>query len=65
VPLTEAGGLLAWFDCDVAMRSAARLAAAVAGATSLAEADGRLAALGVRTELAYERDRAAGSSTAA
>ena len=62
VPLTEAGGLLTWFDCAAALRSAARLAAAVADAASLAEADGRLGALGVRTELAYERERASAAA---
>jgi hypothetical protein len=59
VQLTEAGGRLFFFDPAVAMRSAARLAAAVADAGSLADADERLAALGVRTELAYERELAA------
>jgi hypothetical protein len=41
------------------MRSAARLAAAVADAGSLEEADAILAARGIRTELAYEREMAA------
>ena len=59
VQLTDAGGRLVFFDPAVAMRSAARLAAAVADAGSLADADERLAALGVRTELAYERELAA------
>jgi hypothetical protein len=60
VRLTEAGGRLFLLDPAVALRSAARLAAAIADASSLEEADERLAALGVRTELAYERDAAAG-----
>jgi hypothetical protein len=58
VPLTAAGGRVAFFDPAVALRSAARLAAAVADAHSLADADARLTALGVRTELAYEREAA-------
>jgi hypothetical protein len=40
------------------MRTAARLAAAVQDAGSLAEADAILEARGIRTELAYERDMA-------
>jgi hypothetical protein len=60
VRLTEAGGRLALFDPLVALRSAARLAAAVADSPSLEDAHVRLTALGVRTELGYERDAAAG-----
>jgi len=60
VELTAAGGLVHWFDPAVAIASAARLAAAVADAPDLMAADGVLAARGVRTELAYERDAAAG-----
>ena len=59
VPLTELGGVVAWFDPLRAMDSAARLAAAVRDAGSLAQADAILAARGIRTELAYERDMAA------
>jgi hypothetical protein len=59
VSLTELGGVVAWFDPLRAMRSAARLAAAVADAGSLEEADAILAARGIRTELAYEREMAA------
>jgi hypothetical protein len=62
VRLTDAGGRLALFDPVVALQSAARLAAVLTDAGSLAEADERLAALGVRTELAYERDAASGDS---
>jgi hypothetical protein len=40
------------------MRSAARLAAAVAGAADLEDAQGILARMGVRTELEYEREHA-------
>jgi hypothetical protein len=55
VPLSPAGALTFFFDPAAALGSAARLAAAVADAPSLDDADARLAALGVRTELAYER----------
>jgi hypothetical protein len=58
VPLTELGGVVAWFDPLRAMQTAARLAAAVQDAGSLAEADAILEARGIRTELAYERDMA-------
>jgi hypothetical protein len=58
VELTEDGGRLACFDPLVALRSAARLAAAVAGADSLDEAQHALSVLGVRTELDYEMDAA-------
>ncbi len=58
VPLTELGGVVAWFDPLRAMQTAARLAAAVQDAASLAEADAILEARGIRTELAYERDMA-------
>jgi hypothetical protein len=58
VELTEDGGRLACFDPLVALRSAARLAAAVAGADSLDEAQHALSVLGVRTELNYEMDAA-------
>jgi hypothetical protein len=58
VRLTAAGGRLALFDPQAALASAARLAAAVRRARSLAEADALLAARGVCTELAYERDAA-------
>jgi hypothetical protein len=59
VPLTPDGGRLVCFDPQVAIASAARLAAAVAPATSLEDAQRILAALGVRTELDYEREMAA------
>jgi hypothetical protein len=58
VRLTAAGGRLALFDPQAALASAARLATAVRYARSLAEADALLAARGVRTELAFERDAA-------
>ncbi len=47
-----------FFDPLVAAASAARLARAVAGAASLEEAQERLEALGIRTELEYEREAA-------
>ena len=58
VLLTELGGVVAWFDPLRAIATAARLAAAVQDAGSLAEADAILEARGIRTELAYERDMA-------
>ncbi|WP_445149363.1 DUF1152 domain-containing protein [Baekduia sp. Peel2402] len=62
VPLTPAGGRLICFDPKLAIASAARLAAAVADASSLEDAQQILTALGVRTELDYERDAAAQSA---
>ncbi|HEY6759837.1 MAG TPA: DUF1152 domain-containing protein [Baekduia sp.] len=61
VPLTPDGGRLVCFDPAAAIGSAARLARAVLDARSLDEAQEILAALGVRTELDYERDAAAGA----
>jgi hypothetical protein len=55
VELGPVGGMTFYLEPAAAMDSAARLAAAVVDAGSLAEADRVLAALGVRTELAYER----------
>jgi hypothetical protein len=62
VPLTADGGRLVCFDPLVAIGSAARLAAAVAGAPSLEAAQAILTGLGVRTELDYEREAAAASA---
>jgi hypothetical protein len=59
VPLTADGGRLVCFDPAVAIRSAARLAQAVGDAPSLEGAQQILTALGVRTELDYEREAAA------
>jgi hypothetical protein len=59
VTLTPAGGRVFFFDPQVAMRSAARLAAAVRDARDLEDAQRILEAMGVRTELSYERDAAA------
>jgi hypothetical protein len=58
VPLTAAGGRLICFDPAAAIHSAARLALAVAGAPDLEAAQQILTALGVRTELDYEREAA-------
>jgi len=58
VQLTPAGGRIAFFEPLTAIASAARLAAAVAEADDLAEADAILNARGVRTELRYEREAA-------
>jgi hypothetical protein len=55
---TTLGAVTFFFDPAAALRSAARLGRAVAGAGSLEEAQDRLAALGVRTELAAEREAA-------
>jgi hypothetical protein len=59
VELSPVGALTWFFDCDVAIRTAARCAAAVLDTGSLDEGRDRLAALGIRTELDYERDAAA------
>lgn len=59
VPLTADGGRLVVLDPAVTIRSAARLALAVAGAPSLEGAQEILTARGVRTELDYEREAAA------
>jgi hypothetical protein len=58
VPLSPLGAITFWFDPAAAIGSAARLAHAVRDASSLGDADERLAALGVRTELGWERERA-------
>jgi hypothetical protein len=56
VELTAHGGQLHWFAPEAALRSAARLAAAVRGTRDLEDAHAILSARGVRTELAVERD---------
>ena len=58
VPLSPIGALTFYMDPVAAVRSAARLAAAVADAESLEEANDCLNALGVRTELDLEREAA-------
>jgi hypothetical protein len=59
VQLTPTGGHLWLFDPAAALAGPARCAAAVRDARDLAEADAILTALGIRTELAYEREAAA------
>jgi len=59
VVLTPEGGRIRCFDPVVAIATAARLAQTVADAGDLEDAHERLTALGIRTELAYERDAAA------
>lgn len=56
VELTALAAATIYFDVDAAVGSAARLAAAVRDAGSLEEANEILHALGVRTELDYERE---------
>jgi hypothetical protein len=56
VELSPAGALSFYFDPLAALRSAARLAAAVIDARDLDDANDILHGLGVRTELDYERD---------
>jgi hypothetical protein len=56
VELSPAGALTFYFDPILAVRSAARLAAAVTDARDLEHANEILHGLGVHTELDYERD---------
>jgi hypothetical protein len=56
VELSPVGALTFYFDVAAAVGSAARLAAAVANARDLDEANEILHGLGVRSELDYERD---------
>jgi hypothetical protein len=60
VPLSPIGALTFVFEPAAALRSAARLAAAVVECGSLEDAQAVLTARGVRTELDYERELAAG-----
>jgi hypothetical protein len=57
---TPAGGLTFFFDADLAIASAARCARAVLDAPDMEAAQQILSGLGIRTELDYERDAAAG-----
>lgn len=59
VELTPAGGIIACFDPEAALRSAARMAALVLDASDLEAANALIRSRGVRTELAHERDAAA------
>jgi hypothetical protein len=58
VELSPVAALTFYFDVEVATRSVARLARAVAEASSLEEANDKLHALGVRSELDIEREHA-------
>ena len=58
VRLSPVGALTFFFDVRAAYDGVAPLARAVAGAADLEQARDALAALGIRTELDYERDRA-------
>lgn len=64
VPLSVLGAILFFFSPTAALNSAARCAAAVVDCDSLEAAERRLAGLGIRTELAYERAMAAGHPAA-
>ncbi|MFL5905693.1 MAG: DUF1152 domain-containing protein [Solirubrobacteraceae bacterium] len=61
VQRTPVGALTFYLDAGAALRSAARLARAVGGAASLDDANAKLGALGVSTELDWER-RVSGAS---
>ncbi len=62
VELTPLGAMVFVLDPLLALAAGLPLANAVAGARSIAEGRDALAALGVRTELDYERDRARGTT---
>ncbi len=59
VELTQAGGIVACFDPDAALRSSARLAQLVRNAPDMEAANALLTARGIATELRYERAAAA------
>jgi hypothetical protein len=60
VPLTPEGGRVFFYDPEVALATAARVAAAIRDARDLEHAHEILVGLGVaRTELGYERAAAA------
>jgi hypothetical protein len=56
--LTPTAAMTFYLDVDITISAAGRLAQAVSGAGSLEEANDALNALGVATELDYERDAA-------
>ena len=62
VELSPVGAMSFFFDCTRAIEGPARLAAAVADADSLEAAEAVIAGLGIRSELAYEREMAAASA---
>jgi hypothetical protein len=64
VELTELGGRLCLFDVAAALAGPARLGAALDAHGTLLDADALLAARGIRTEFAYERDMAAADAAA-
>ena len=57
--LSPAAALTLFFDPESALETAARCAAAVYDAESLEDANDLLRPIGVRTELDWERERAA------
>lgn len=59
VERTPVGAIAFFYDPAAALASAARCASAVLGAGDLEDAQARLAAAGIRTELDYEREAAA------
>jgi hypothetical protein len=63
VELSPVAALTVYFDVTVAIEAAAPLARAVDGAADLEEANDALNALGVRTELDWERERAPASGS--
>jgi hypothetical protein len=62
--LSPIAAMTFYLDVDITINSAGRLARAVADAGSLEEANDALNALGVSTELDYERDAAGAVSPA-
>jgi hypothetical protein len=59
VQLSELGGRILWFDPAAALASTARIARAIVDAPDLEASERILQGIGVRSELAYERDAAA------
>jgi hypothetical protein len=62
--LSPVAAMTFYLDVDITIRAAGRLARAVADTGSLEEANDALNALGVATELDYERDAAGAAGTA-
>jgi hypothetical protein len=62
--LSPVAAMTFYLDVDITIKAAGRLARAVAGAGSLQEANDALNALGVATELDYERDAAGAAGPA-
>jgi len=59
VELTALGGRVLVLDVEAAIAGPARLARLLADATDLEDGEARLAAIGIRSELAWERERTA------